>query len=62
MRVINILDISDRAELYRWYQDSHIKIREFWLRFNRSTKSCEGVIGYSEEILNAAAGLSSGER
>lgn len=46
----NILDISTRAELYEWFQDNHGVAREFWIRVNRSTKPCEGVIGYADAV------------
>ena len=45
-----ILDISTRAELYEWFQDNHGVAREFWIRVNRSTKPCEGVIGYADAV------------
>lgn len=50
MTVTNIIDINNRTDLYRWFQDNHIKTKEFWIRVNRSTTPCEGVIGYVDAV------------
>lgn len=50
MTVTNIIDINNRTDLYRWFQDNHIKTKKFWIRVNRSTTPCEGVIGYVDAV------------
>ena len=34
MEVTNLLDIHTREDLYRWYQENHDKVSDFWLRIN----------------------------
>ena len=50
MDVTNILDISSREELYKWFQDNHSKAKEFWIRVDRSSKPDSGVIGYIDAV------------
>ena len=50
MEVRNLLDISTREELYRWYQDNHDKVSDFWLRVNRASADCPGVIRYVDAV------------
>ena len=44
MEVTNLLDIHSREELYRWYQENHNKVSDFWLRINRAAEDCPGVV------------------
>ena len=46
MEVTNLLDIHSREELYRWYQENHLKVSDFWLRINRAGADCPGVVRY----------------
>lgn len=50
MEVRNFLQISDRAELYRWYQENHGTAGEMWLRVNRAAAECPGVIRYVDAV------------
>ena len=50
MEVRNLLDISTREELYLWYQDNHDKVSDFWLRVNRASADCPGVIRYVDAV------------
>ena len=50
MDVINLLDIHTRAELYRWCQENHDKVSDFWLRVNRATEDCPGVVRYVDAV------------
>jgi len=50
MEVTNLLEISSREELYRWYLENHDKVREFWIRVNRSGKPDHDVIGYIDAV------------
>ena len=50
MDVINLLDIHSRAELYRWYQENHDKVGDFWLRVNRAAANSPGVVRYVDAV------------
>ena len=50
MDVINLLDIHTRAELYRWYQENHDKVSDFWLRVNRAAADSPGVVRYVDAV------------
>ena len=50
MEVTNLLDIGRRAELYRWYQQNHDKVSDFWLRVNRGAADCPGVVRYIDAV------------
>lgn len=50
MEVSNLLDISTREGLYRWYQDTHDRVPDFWLRVNRASADCPGVIRYVDAV------------
>ena len=50
MEVTNLLDIHTREELYRWYQENHDKVSDFWLRVNRATADCSGVVRYVDAV------------
>ena len=50
MIVTNLLDIHTRAELYRWYQENHDKVSDFWLRINRAEADCPGVVRYVDAV------------
>ena len=50
MEVTNLLDIHTREELYRWYQENHDKVSDFWLRVNRATSDCSGVVRYVDAV------------
>ena len=50
MEASNILDINSRKELYTWFAQNHDKVREFWIRVNRSSKPESGVIGYVDAV------------
>ena len=50
MEVINLLDIRNREELYRWYQENHNIVSDFWLRVNRSSEDCPGVVRYVDAV------------
>ena len=50
MEVTNILDIIIREDLYSWFTQNHDKVREFWIRVNRSSKQEADVIGYVEAV------------
>lgn len=50
MDVVNLIDISSRDELYRWYLVNHATCREFWIRVNRSKVSVDGIIGYVDAV------------
>ena len=50
MEVTNLLDIHSRAELYRWYQDNHYIVSDFWLRVNRAADDCPGVVRYVDAV------------
>ena len=50
MEVTNLLDIHTREELYRWYQENHHKVNDFWLRVNRAAKDCPGVVRYVDAV------------
>lgn len=50
MEVTRLLDIHSRAELYRWYQENHDKVSDFWIRVNRSATDCPGVIRYLDAV------------
>jgi len=50
MEISNLLDISNRAELYQWFLDNHDKVSEFWIRSNRANADCPGVIRYVDAV------------
>lgn len=50
MEVTNILDIHTRKELYGWFTENHDKVREFWIRVDRSSKPESGVIAYVDAV------------
>ena len=50
MEVINLLDIHTREELYRWYLENHDKVSDFWLRVNRASQDCPGVVRYVDAV------------
>lgn len=50
MEVGLLLDISDRDELYRWYQQNHLSVTDFWIRVNRAEAPCPGVIRYVDAV------------
>jgi hypothetical protein len=50
MEVTNLLDIHSREELYRWYQENHLKVSDFWLRINRAGADCPGVVRYVDAV------------
>ena len=50
MQVTNLLDIHTREELYQWYTDYHDKVSDFWLRVNRASEDCPGVVRYVDAV------------
>jgi len=50
MEVTNLLDIHTRSELYRWFQENHDKVSDFWLRVNRAAADCPGVVRYVDAV------------
>lgn len=50
MEVTNILDIHTRKELYQWFTEKHDKVREFWIRVDRSSKPKSDVIPYVDAV------------
>lgn len=50
MQVTNMLDISSREGLYDWFKDNHYSAAEFWIRVNRSSRPCPGVIDYVDAV------------
>ena len=50
MEVTNLLDIHTREELYRWYQENHDTVPDFWLRINRAEADCPGVVRYVDAV------------
>ncbi len=50
MKVTNLLDIHTREELYRWYEENHETVSDFWLRINRAEADCPGVIRYVDAV------------
>jgi len=50
MEVTNLLDISSREELYRWFAENHTTAKEFWIRVNRSKTPVSNVIGYPDAV------------
>jgi len=50
MEVKRLLDIHTREELYRWYQENHETVPDFWLRINRAEADCPGVIRYVDAV------------
>jgi hypothetical protein len=50
MEVTNLLDIQSREELYRWYQENHTRVSDFWLRINRAQADCPGVVRYIDAV------------
>ncbi|MBO4566082.1 MAG: YdeI/OmpD-associated family protein [Bacteroidales bacterium] len=50
MEITNLLDINTREELYRWYQENHLRRSDFWLRVNRSSEDCQGVVRYVDAV------------
>lgn len=50
MEVTNLLDIHTREELYRWYQENHDSVSDFWLRVNRTAADCPDVVRYVDAV------------
>lgn len=50
MEVTNLLNIHTREELYRWYQENHDIVSDFWLRVNRAAADCPGVVRYVDAV------------
>lgn len=50
MEVTKLLEIHTREELYRWYQENHDNVPDFWLRVNRAAAPCPGVIRYVDAV------------
>ena len=46
MDVTNLLDIHTREELYAWYREHYATVPDFWLRVNRASADCPGVVRY----------------
>ena len=50
MEVTNLLDITTREELYRWYTQNHETAKDFWIRVNRSSTPTPEAIGYIDAV------------
>ena len=50
MEVTNLLDIHTREDLYRWYQENHLKVSDFWIRVNRAAADCPGAVRYVDAV------------
>jgi len=50
MEVTNLLDIHTREALYAWYLENHATAKDFWLRVNRASADCPGVIRYVDAV------------
>ena len=50
MEVTNLIDIHSREKLYQWYQENHDKVSDFWLRVNRASEECPGVVWYVDAV------------
>lgn len=50
MEVTRLLDIHNREELYRWFEENHDTVPDFWLRINRAQADCPGVIRYVDAV------------
>ena len=50
MEVTRLLDIHTREELYRWFEENHDTVLDFWLRINRAQADCPGVIRYVDAV------------
>lgn len=50
MEVGSLLEIYTRADLYRWFEENHGTVKEFWIRSNRSKTPVDNVIGYVHAV------------
>lgn len=51
MDIKNILQVSTRAELRRWFEENHDSCTEMWVRVNRGRQPAEGVVGYVDAVM-----------
>ncbi len=50
MEVTNLLDITTREELYRWYTQNSTTAKDFWVRVNRASTPTKEAIGYIDAV------------
>lgn len=50
MDITNVPDITTREEMYNYLRENHDKVKEFWIRVNRSSRPESGVIGYVDAV------------
>ena len=50
MDIINVPDITTREGMYSYLKENHDKLKEFWIRVNRSPEPCSDVIGYVDAV------------
>ena len=50
MDIINVPDITTREGMYSYLKENHDKVKEFWIRVNRSPEPCSDVIGYVDAV------------
>lgn len=49
----NIIQVSNRAELRKWFEENHACCTEMWVRVNRGKAPQEGTVGYVDSVLEA---------
>ena len=50
MDITNVPDITNREGMYSYLRENHDKVKEFWIRVNRSPEPCSDVIGYVDAV------------
>ena len=49
----NVIQVSTRAELRRWFEENHDCCREMWVRVCRRSKPVDGVVNYVDSVMEA---------
>ena len=50
MDINNVPEFKTREGMYNYLKENHDKVKEFWIRVNRSSKPEPGVIGYVDAV------------
>ena len=53
MKPKNVIQVSARAELRRWFEENHASCTEMWVRVKRGNRPVQGVIGYVDAVMEA---------
>lgn len=49
----NVIQVSTRAELRRWFEENHASCTEMWVRVKRGNRPVEGIVSYVDAVMEA---------